>query len=376
MEGNGYRRIDSMNRLEVLLFKFLRSELWGEGFDMKLSPQEGTEVLGLAAEQTVFGLVFNAMVTNQVQLDRDALFHAIALQSKIRQQNELVNQNMADFLRRMTSGQVEYVVIKGQSIGALYPHPEMRMSGDVDFWIKDRYENTKEKIEAIIGVALPDLSKYEKDGSFDLNGVLYEVHSYLITFGSKKSSKYWDRIAFDSWKQKCYVEILTEKVRVLPPTLNAVYVFLHLFFHFIREGVALRQFCDWAVLLNHYYHEIDVVQLEDILVKLNMLKAYKAFGGILVNYLGLPEDRFPFAISKKSGKWEQRIIRDVFKGGNFGKRNHAAHKVGLKFKLETAAVSIRNVFTYYSLAPRDLRNYLIRLIKGNIVLLVKGKNII
>ena len=62
-----------MNRQEVLLFKFLRSELWGEGFDMKLSPQEGTEVLGLAAEQTVFGLVFNAMVANQVQLERDVL---------------------------------------------------------------------------------------------------------------------------------------------------------------------------------------------------------------------------------------------------------------------------------------------------------------
>lgn len=363
-----------MNRLEELLFKFLRSELWGEYFDQELSAKEGADVLKLAMEQTVSGLVFNAMVTSQVQLDRKVIFRSLALQKKIKQQNELVSQNMVDFNRRMTSSHIDLVVMKGQTLGALYPHPEMRMSGDVDFLIKDRYEDIKENIEHILSVSLPDLNKYEKEAAFTINGVLYELHTYLITFGSARSNNYWEQIVSDSWGNKCNIDILNEKVRILPPTIYAVYVFLHLFFHFIREGVALRQFCDWAVLLNHYYQEIDVLQLEEILVKLNMLKGYKAFGSILVNYLGLPAEKFPFSIEKKDRKWEQKIICDVFQGGNFGKKNHTVNKVGLKFKLETAAVSIRNVFTYYPLAPRDLRNYLIRLIKGNIVLFLKGKN--
>lgn len=363
-----------MNRLRDLLFKYLRSELWGENFDQELNPKEGEEVLDLAAEQTVFGLVFNAMVTSHVQLDRKVIFRSLAVQEKIKRQNELVSQNMADLNKQMTSGHIDFVVMKGQTLGVLYPHPEVRMSGDVDFLIKDRYEDIKENIEHILSVSLPDLNKYEKEAAFTINEVLYELHTYLITFGSSKSDKYWNRIVDESWEHKCYADILNEKVRILPPTVYAVYVFLHLFFHFIREGVALRQFCDWAVLLNHYHQEIDVRQLEEILVKLNMLKGYKAFGSIIVNYLGLPKERFPFPIEKKDRKWEQKIIRDVFKGGNFGKHNHTVHKVGLMFKLETAAVSIRNVFTYYPLAPRDLRNYLIRLIKGNIVLLVKRKN--
>lgn len=309
-----------MNKSEKLLCKLLRSELWGECFEQELSSQEGNDVLKLAKEQTVFGLVFNAMVANRVKLDRQVIFRSLALQEKIRQQNDLINHNIVDFVRRMVSGHIDFVVMKGQTIGSLYSHPEIRMSGDVDFLIKDRYEDIKENIEYILNVSLPDLNKYEKEAAFTINGVLYELHTYLITFGSARSNNYWEQIVDDSWKQKCYVNILNEKVRILPPTIYAVYLFSHLFFHFIREGVGLRQFCDWAVLLNHFCHEIDVAQLEENLVKLDMLKAYKAFGSILVNYLGLPTEKFPFTISRTDRKWEKNIIEDVFNGGNFGKK--------------------------------------------------------
>ena len=360
-----------MSKSEEVLFRLLQCELWDDKFDLDVTPQEIGEVLKLAKAQTVFGLVFNALVTNQVKLDKNVLFKAIAIQNKIRQQNELINQEMVDFFKQMDAHQMDYLVMKGQTLAVLYPHPEMRMSGDVDFLIKDDYDVARNKFESWWGIILPEKTKYEKDIPFHRNDVLYEIHTYLITFGSSQNSKYWDQLIADCWAQRYYVDILDSKIRILPPTLYSVYVFLHLFFHFIREGVGLRQFCDWAVFLNHYAQEIDTYLLQDILVKLDMLPAYRAFGCIAVSLLGLPAERFPFELTEKDGKWVHKIMQDVLKGGNFGKQNHQAKGVGLKFKLETALVSIRNVFAYYPLAPRDLRNYLIRLVKGNIVLYLK-----
>ena len=363
--------IGFMSKSEEVLFRLLQCELWGNKFDQDVTSQEIEEVLKLAKAQTVFGLVFNALVTNQVKLDKKVLFKAIAIQNKIRQQNELLNQEMVDFFKQMDAHQIDYLVMKGQTLAVLYPHPEMRMSGDVDFLIKADYEKVRKSFDSLFAISLPTLNAYEKEAAFERNGVLYELHTYLITFGSSQNSKYWDQLIADCWAQRYYVDILDSKIRILPPTLYSVYVFLHLFFHLIREGVGLRQFCDWAVFLNHYAQEIDTNLLQEILVKLDMLPAYRAFGSIAVSLLGLPAERFPFELTEKDQKWVHKIMQDVLKGGNFGKQNHQAKGVGLKFKLETALVSIRNVFAYYPLAPRDLRNYLIRLVKGNIVLYFK-----
>jgi hypothetical protein len=66
----------------------------------------------------------------------------------------------------------------------------------------------------------------------------------------------WDSLIEKEWQEKYFVEIDGVKVRTLSPTLNAAYVFIHLFFHFIREGVSLRPFCDWAIVLHYYYSGI------------------------------------------------------------------------------------------------------------------------
>ena len=91
----------TMRKSEDILFNLLRCELWGDKFDLDVTPQEIGEVLKVAKAQTVFGLVFNALVANQVKYDKKVLFKAIAIQNKIRQQNELINQEMVDFFKQM-----------------------------------------------------------------------------------------------------------------------------------------------------------------------------------------------------------------------------------------------------------------------------------
>lgn len=92
-----------------------------------------------------------------------------------------------------------------------------------------------------------------------------------------------------------------KKIPILSPTLNLAYTFLHLYHHLIELGVALRQFCDIAVLCytaamaeqdQNKERSIDKERLTEILSHLDFQKAFTAIGTILVDDLGLSKNYF------------------------------------------------------------------------------------
>ena len=139
---------------------------------------------------------------------------------------------------------------------------------------------------------------------------------------------------------------------MIEPTLNAVYIFIHLFFHFIKEGLGIRQLCDWAVMMHQYAGEIDKERLIEVLQNVGLQKAFLAFGTILVDILGMKE--FPLPLSEKDRKPQGRIMRDIMHGGNFGRGKRNVQEVGLRYKLETMIFVLSNCMRYFSLAPKEL----------------------
>ena len=209
----------------------------------------------------------------------------------------------------------------------------------------------------------------EKEIAFKRSGITYELHNELIFYGVKKNRAFWREIMDSEWKEWHDVIVNGVSVRTLSPTVNVAYIFIHLFFHFIREGVALRQFCDWTMVLHYYKDEIDRTKLREILQKLDMIKAYQAFGSILVDELGLPKEEFPFELNNNDRKWKDSILSDVFKGGNFGRKNHKA-KSSWQYKVETFFLMSRNCIKYYVLAPSELRMMIPKMIGINLRLLL------
>ena len=349
--------------------KILQCALWGGKFEQQLSAEEFLWVMALAEQQTLTGLVFDSLSGQHIGADRKVVLKYAGKYAKIQRKNQTANIELQGFVNACHQNSIDMLVVKGQTIGALYPNPLLRISGDIDFLIKEDYKDCKSRVEAALNVKLPD-KKIEKELSFERNKVLYEIHICLILFGSKRNKNYWKQLMDEMWKEPFYVTVGETQVRTLPPTVNAVYLFIHLFFHLIREGVGLRQFCDWAVFLHAYREKIDVEQLRSILERLGIIKAFRAFGFILVGDLGLPSSSFPLEITTEDMKWRKIILRDVFKGGNFGKKNHKA-KSTLMFKMETVRLALRNTFRYYALAPREVGMLIPRLVGINMRLLVK-----
>lgn len=352
-------------------FELLRCALWGGTFDRQLSQKEFLQLMVVAEQQTVTGLLFDILSGQQAGVEKQVVLRYANKLSKIHRKNQVTNAELLDFAHLCELNHIDIIVVKGQTIGTLYPNPMLRVSGDIDFLIKDDYQSCKSLIENVLGVTLPE-KMLEREVSFKRNGQLYELHNNLIEFGSKRNNKYWKSLMQEAWDNPAYIVVDGAKVRTLPPTINAVYIFLHLFFHLIREGVALRQLCDWAVFLHACHDEIDRAELAQILERLDVVNAFRAFGSILIGDLGLPQTSFPMEVSEKDAEWRTRILRDIFKGGNFGKQNHHS-KNSLMFKFETMRIAWRNSRHYYSLAPTEARLLLPRLLKRNLLLMAKGR---
>ena len=349
------------------LFSLIRSALWGYAFQDKVSQEEFTEVMCMAKEQTVYGLVFDALSQQSVkgQYDKRQLLKAYGKTEKIKRQNEKINKELISFANRSKDAGLKCLVVKGQTIGCRYPNPMIRISGDIDFLVP----NISSNLSIVFpNVQFPEIMK-EKELGFKYNDILYELHTRLIDFGVKKHQQVWEDLIKEEWEKDYYVAIGEDQVKTLSPTTNAVYLFLHLYFHLIREGVSLRQFCDWAVMLHHYKNEIDRVRLDEILRQLDMIRGYKAFGCVLVDELGLPNEEFPMCLTDDDRRWKKKILHDIFQGGSFGRHNHKA-KSAAGYKMETLCMAVRNSIRYYRLAPSEMRMMIPKMIKINMKLIL------
>lgn len=354
--------------IEEKLFGLLREALWGMPFNEPVSPEEAKRLISMAEKQTVAGLVIDTLIKKDVRMERQTVFEAFSYLEQIKQQNRAMNAEVAAFARLMADTQTEYLIVKGQTLAALYPNPLLRMPGDIDFLAKD-YCHAAEVLKTHWSISLPN-SLAEKETAFTHGTALYELHTYLIDFGSNRHKRYWEKTLTES--TPIYIIIGGAQVAVMEPTLYVAYVFIHLFFHFVHEGIGLRHLCDWAVIMHHYAHEIDMSRLTELLQGVGLLKAFKAFGCILVEQLGMTD--FPYSLDAKDRKFQQRILKDILHGGNFGRENRNVRKAGLMYKAETMWKVLSNSMRYLSLAPWEMFLQMHRRMVVNLKILFHGES--
>lgn len=337
-----------LQHIDRKLLGLLREALWGTPFDDCISAAEARQLIAQAEKQTVAGLLIDTLIKKNVRMDQQTVFEAYVRLEQIKRQNQTINAAVTRFARLMDDEKIDYVVVKGQTLAVLYPEPLTRMSGDIDFLVSD-YQRTAEVLRAKWGVDLPKRLLW-KEFAFTYGNALYELHTFLVDFGSRKHHRYWEQALAASTPAS--VQVGGERVSVMEPTLYAAYVFIHLFFHFIYTGIGLRHLCDWAIMMHHYRDEIDKERLETLLKNVGLLKAFCAFGTILVDDLGMPD--FPLALRDEDRKWQPRIMKSVLQGGNFGHGKRVVQQSGIRHRIETVLFTLNNSLRYMALAPREM----------------------
>ena len=343
-----------------LFFALLRNALWlsEEQIPNELSSIQAEKLLKAAEQQTVSALIADALIRNNVRMQKKQALTAFSILTQIQQSNIQLNEALTSFISLPLP---DYRVVKGQTMGPFYPNPLLRTPGDIDFLVSD-YNQARSVLENNWHIELPK-RLIEKEYAFTHQGVTYEIHTKLISFGSIRNQRYWD-----SLMQGSHNVVVANGVNIptLEPTINAVYLFVHIFFHFIREGVGIRQMCDWALFLHHQNSAINWQELEITLNRLGLIKAYRAFICILKEHLGLED--IPIETNEKDHRMSVLILSNILRGGNFGHNTRASNQTSWRYKIETLRITISNCLHYFWLAPIELSLMIPKLIWLNIKL--------
>ncbi|MBR1712240.1 MAG: nucleotidyltransferase family protein [Alloprevotella sp.] len=339
-----------------LLLACLRSALWGEPLSAaRLSAAEAAALFAEARRQSVVGMVADVLLRQGVQAEGDEALYAYADLQEIRERNRYVDGELAAFSAFLTRHGVRQVVVKGQVAARAYPHPDVRQSGDIDFYLDAaNYAAAKPLIEKQLGVELLAHAS-EKHVEFGGNGVHYEMHSVLADFAYPPHQRAWERLLrADMAAGSHSVEVAGTAVPTLSPTLHALYIFYHILYHLAISGVGLRQFCDWAAWLVRYEAEVDGALLRHALRELGLQRAWTALGAVLTDALGVPAEALHLPLAPRDSRRGDRILRNVFRMGNFGHNVHGTGSQGLRRSLETGSVALCQSLRFLPLAPAEM----------------------
>ncbi len=349
--------IEQYKSLYEKMLALVRYELWQQPLDVSISKDDVEELIAISKQQTVSGLVANAIIANQLPIGDDLAMAVYGIRQSLERKNKSMNAEVAKFAGFLNRRNLEYVVVKGQTMAALYPHPEVRTMGDIDFYVpKSDFERVQKVIEERLNIVMRHNASKRHD-NFEIEGFSFEMHSDMTEFGYRKYQKNWNSFFDDAIRQSpSTVNIDGEAVKTLSPTLDALYIFLHAFYHLILNGngMGLKQYCDWCMVMHRLHDQIDFELLDRYLVGLHLKKAFLAVGALCIEKLGLPESDLHFPLTEESKRWPAKIMSNLFETRALSEKIRVKGGVSLLHSMATSRIVAKQVKTYFPLSPMEM----------------------
>ena len=358
-----------LDTAENTLLEILKRESTGlDGTEkIELSVAGLNAVMRLAQEHAVMGLVANAAVRNRIVIAGGAAEGRGETVMRLMQQTMAHRQTMqrfwdavGRFARLMKENGIAYVVFKGLAVARHYPEPLVRTMGDVDFYVPQRdFLWAVEVIERGLHVEM-DKEDVDKHYSFDWQGIRFEMHYQIETFGSRRHQVCFNRMIDEAMVEHtdsftlCDSDGKETEVCVLPPTEDLIVVFKHWFNHLLVEGVGLRRTLDLAVLLNAYRDKMNVARLMTALDSIGYMKAFRAMLAMMKRYFGFEWLDSFFVFDHRDERYADKLMAAVRESGNFGRKAYRNHTTGKKKSMETATRALRHCVTFLWLASKDI----------------------
>ena len=192
---------------------------------------------------------------------------------------------------------LEGVVLKGQTVAAMYPRPEHRTSGDIDWWFGgDEDWLEANKVATANSCSLTEDS--DGDVHYTLGGVTVEHHRRWNDASSRRARK-----ALAGYKPDHPVAVLA--------MLN-----IHILKHAMVLGIGMRQVCDLAMAYRFFDGKYDGQELDALIARCGLKKWTALLNGLLVRCFG--SSSVPDGMSAASGNDVDRLLALILSDGNFG----------------------------------------------------------
>lgn len=319
--------LENMN-IDVF-FAFVRAGLWenfpihGEGLMVNGSSiVDWDDIYQLAEEQSVVGLVAAGIehLTN-VKVPKDIALSLAGFALRLEQQNAAMNNFLSVLVEKLRTADIYTLLVKGQGVAQCYESPLWRACGDIDFFLSKENYNKAKKFLLPLSTTFKKEYKREQHLGMTIDNWVVELHGSLRCGLSRKIDRNLDEIKNDIFCGGNVRSWMNGNTQVFLPGVNedAVFIFTHFLQHFYKEGLGLRQICDWCRLLWTYRDSLDYGLLESRIRKMGLMSEWRAFGAFAVEYLGMPSDAMPmYSPDEKWKRKAEKICAFIMEVGNMG----------------------------------------------------------
>ena len=318
----------------------LRVGLWRDGnSNVRIDgTTDWNEIYQLAQEQSVQGVALRGiedLIAKGIELNvpKVLLLQWIGEVQVIEQRNKDMNAFIANLIEKLRQNDISALLVKGQGIAQCYEKPLWRCSGDIDLFLSDDNYQKAKSFFMPLASSVEDEYVREKHLGMTIDGWVVELHGHLYSGLSSRVEEELDKLQEDTFyggQVRSWMNGQTQ-VFLLKAENDAFYVFTHILQHFFKEGVGLRQICDWCRLLYTYKDSLNYGLLERRIKRAGLMSEWKAFGALAIEYLGFPKDSMPLLdvrSKKEDVRWRKkadRIMEFILKSGNMGHNRDMSH---------------------------------------------------
>ncbi len=225
-----------------------------------------------------------------------------------------------DVYRKLSEAGIKCAVVKGITLRALYPEPDLRLSSDEDVLVSP--DDFGKAADIFLSLGLEEREK--TDGETNVrafsdrkNGLMIELHNSLFPHTddfNENMAALFDG-ALDRTEE---TEIDNCRICVLSPTDALLFLILHSFKHFVFCGFGLRQISDFIVFART---NVNYTNAEYIISSLEKVRASGFFSALLdisEKHFGADREELGFGAVKRGSLDTGDLMDDVLSGGAYG----------------------------------------------------------
>ncbi len=278
----------------------------------------------LAASHAVPAFVGDRILTlpKEALPNRDMRLMIFSEIELTRRGNAYLTKALGQLQKTYEAAGLPFILLKGLSLGCFYPDATLRSGGDLDilFHSDADYERGNELLRKA-GHKLHDDSEVRYGHTaFTYGRTIVENHARAVFFDHKRHNRHFDGLIQEAISSG---SLITQHhgdytIQTLPHELNVVYIFIHLFFHWLHWGVGFRQYSDWLLMMTRLKGQLDEEKILSMAKDLDILYPMQLFAQAAIRYLRVSPEIFPFPLLLQDDLHTEQIIRDVMHSGNFG----------------------------------------------------------
>jgi len=294
--------------MEKLLCKLINTTITGKPLELgEVTEEDWQRCFDMALQQNVLAMTFPAMSSLPKELRPAFTLWSkwMAYAQSVAEQSQYKRQVVEKIGSWLAEEGLSTTILKGYSLSALYPNPNLREFSDIDIYSGKNY-NAVNACFAKHGVKVDSVDGHHT--YLKVDGISVEHHfafsNTKVKDGLVGPEEVLQRLAVKS-PQPTSIPVINYP----NPVFTALFVGWHAYEHFLQEKIEIKHVIDW-VLAFKQLTEQEVETLNEIKDNTGWGDFCDTLTSIAIHQLGLPHE-WSHQEELKSTGHEERVWSDI-----------------------------------------------------------------